>query len=360
MRAEHQWLGIRRTWASAGATELPSILVACLLAFVTSWAMTLVLSRFAPALGLLDHPGGHKQHADPVPAVGGIAIVLGLALGLPWLGRSMIVALAWVLLAGLLLFLVGLVDDRRGLSPRLRFVLQGVAALAMALGAGAVLNDFGSLLDGRTVLTLGVLAWPLTLFCVVGLINACNMSDGHDGVAGTQVALALLSAGLLLDRTSKVAAVALICLAALCGFLLWNAPWRGRARAYLGDAGSLPLGGLLAWVLVAASQGSPRAFEPVVALWLYALPLIDTVSVMWRRHNEGRPLFAPDQRHLHHVLARRGLAPRAVWLTISALALAFALVGVLAARGHWPAPLLALAFVLVALGYHGLLRRTDR
>lgn len=330
-----------------------------MLALTTTWVATWVLRHFAATLGLLDHPGGHKQHADPVPAVGGIAIALGLLVGLGWLGGAGMAALGAVLAAAALLLLVGLVDDRRGLSPRLRFVVQALAAVLMGAGGGLLLRDFGTLLDGHTVLALGWLAWPLTVFCVVGLINACNMSDGHDGVAGAQVLVALLSAGMLGGWDGRAGALSAVLPAALLGFLFWNAPWRGAARAYLGDAGSLLLGGLLAAVLVQSSQGDTRAFEPVVALWLYALPLIDTVSVMWRRHAAGQPLFAPDQRHLHHVLGRQGLGPRAVWLTITAVALAFAVVGIAAAHWHWPAPLLALTFVLLALAYHGVVRRTE-
>jgi len=338
---------------------LPFLLTAAMLALTTTWVATQVLRRFAGTLGLLDHPGGHKQHADPVPAVGGIAIALGLAVGLAWLGGAVVAKLCGVLVGAAVLLLVGLIDDRRGLSPRLRFVVQALVAVVMGVAAGVLLGDFGTLLDGQTVLTLGWLTWPATVFCVVGLINACNMSDGHDGVAASQVALALLAAGLLGGWGGPAGPLAAVLLAALLGFLFWNAPWRGRARAYLGDAGSLLLGGLLAAVLVYSSQGTGRTFEPVVALWLYALPLIDTVSVMWRRHSAGRPMFAPDQSHLHHVLARRGLGPRAVWLVITAIALAFAVVGVAAAHWHWPAPLLALTFVLLALAYHGLMRRTE-
>ncbi|MGD9583353.1 MAG: MraY family glycosyltransferase [Lysobacterales bacterium] len=333
--------------------------IAVLLAFATSWGMTLVLRRFAAALGLLDHPGGHKQHADPVPAVGGIAIALGLLAGLGWLGVATMAAFGAVLAAAAILLLVGLADDRRGLSPRLRFLVQALAAVVMAAGGGILLHDFGTLLDGHTLLSLGWLAWPLTVFCVVGLINACNMSDGHDGVAGSQVALALLATGVLLAWEGSLGRLAAVLLSAVVGFLFWNAPWRGAARAYLGDAGSLLLGGLLAALLVTSSQGAGRGFEPVVALWLYALPLIDTVSVMWRRHAAGLPMFAPDQRHLHHLLTRLGLGPRAVWLAITAIALVFAVVGVAAARCHWPAPLLAIAFVLLALGYHALMRRIE-
>lgn len=338
---------------------MQALLSAALLTLATTWVATLGLRRLAAALGLMDHPGGHKQHADPVPAVGGLAIALGLAVGLCWLGVATIVALAPLLIAAMLLLLVGLIDDRRGLSPRLRFAVQALAALAMALFGGVRLDDFGLLLGGSEVVRLGWLSLPLTVFCVVGLINACNMSDGHDGVAASQVALALWAVAVLGGGDPAVAALAPLLLAAVLGFLLWNAPWRSAARAYLGDAGSLLLGGLLAALLVRSSQGAEHAFEPVVALWLYALPLIDTVSVMWRRLAAGRPMFAPDQRHLHHVLARAGLAPRTVWLAITAIALAFAMVGIVAARGHWPAPWLAVGYLTLAMAYHARMRRAD-
>jgi UDP-GlcNAc:undecaprenyl-phosphate/decaprenyl-phosphate GlcNAc-1-phosphate transferase len=324
--------------------------------------LTALLARNARFLGLLDLPGGHKHHARPVPVVGGIAIATAIStIALQqWFSHSMTRADSFVLAAALMMLALGLWDDRHDLSPRARFIGQALAALLMAGFGGALLLDVGALVDGEHVVTLGWFAWPMTVFSIVGVMNACNMSDGMDGAAGSLALLAVVAAlWLAFDQgTSYVLLIALA--AALLGFLFWNAPLWHSARAYLGDGGSLFIGALLAWMLVSLSQGERRVFTPVAALWLYALPLIDTVSVMWRRMAEGRSPFQPDQRHMHHLLLRAGYAVRSAWLLILAVASAGASIAILATRYSWSEPLLAVAFLLVAMGHHLLTRAADR
>lgn len=324
--------------------------------------MMAVLIRWAPRLELVDEPGGHKHHHRAVPVVGGIAIALTCLIGV---AKSLYsgwadAATPYALLAALLMLGMGLWDDRHPLSPRLRFVGQTIAALVLAIFADVLLQDLGALLDGRHVLNLSWFAWPMTVFSVVGVMNACNMSDGMDGSAGGLALLALIGVLILLPFGSAAALLPLIAAAAVVGFLIWNLPWRGSARAYLGDGGSLFLGTLLAWVLVRSSQGEERAFAPVLALWLYALPLIDTVSVMWRRVAEGHSPFEPDQRHVHHLLLRAGMPTWRAWSLLMLVGAIGAALAIAAHRWQWPEPAMAAGFLLVALVHHLIARRADR
>jgi UDP-GlcNAc:undecaprenyl-phosphate GlcNAc-1-phosphate transferase len=324
--------------------------------------LTWLLARAAHAIGMIDHPGGHKHHARPVAMVGGLAVAMAIAATLA-IRPLPLTGAQWALLAAAFaMLLTGLADDRFRLTPAARLVAQAAAALLLAtLGDGA-LHDLGALFGGERTVALGWFVLPMTVFSVVGTINACNMSDGMDGVAGGFAVLALGGALLLAEGHAAAvhAPIVAAAIGAVIGFLFWNQPLLRSARAYLGDGGSLLLGTLLAWVMVHFSQGPDRAFAPAAALWLYALPLIDTVSVMWRRMAEGRSPFQPDQRHVHHMLLRAGLSTRTAWLILMLAALAGVTIAVVATRARWPEPLLAAVFLVVAFAHHFSMRHADR
>ena len=154
---------------------------------------------------------------------------------------------------------------------------------------------------------------PFTLFSVVGVINAFNMIDGLDGLAG---GLALIAAGWLAvlcltgPAPNPTAAYLLLTLVmVLAGFLAWNLrhPWRRKAKVFMGDAGSTLLGFALGWFMIDLSQGDEQAvMAPITALWIMALPLMDTITVMIRRLRAGQSPFAGDRQHLHHLLLATG------------------------------------------------------
>jgi len=301
---------------------------------------------------VLDRPGRHNAHRDPVPAVGGIGVVLGIALA--WLAAP---AATPALLPSALLVLLatGLLDDHRGLSARTRFVVQALVVLMLAFGADMLLRDFGALRPDGGLLAVGWLALPLTVFCALGLINATNMIDGSDGLAGT-LGLASLAgmAGLAAVAGRGDEAVLLFgACAALAAFLAFNLRIGGRpARVFLGNGGSMALGGLLAWAAIALSQGETRAFAPATALWLCAVPLVDTVSVMWRRLAARRSPFDADHQHVHHLLLRAGFGVNATLGLLLGLHLACMAAGIV--LEHWAvdARWRAAAFVALALALH--------
>ena len=130
---------------------------------------------------------------------------------------------------------------------------------------------------------------------------------------------------------------------AVAGFMLLNYrfPWRQRALLFLGDSGASWLGFVLAWFLISLSQDDPgagvqRAYAPVTAIWLLALPLMDTTYVMVRRARLGEPVFGSDRRHLHHLFLRSGYSVRQTWAAMTGAALLFALVGICAELRRWP------------------------
>lgn len=258
-----------------------------------------LLAKFAESLKLVALPGEHRQHRKATPMVGGLAIYVGLLFGMIMLDNSY----AKLLPALLLLCSVGALDDRYKLPSWSRFMMQGMASYMMILMTGAQLNSLGYLSPDSEWL-LGRWSVPMTIFATIGVINAINMSDGHDGLAGSLVLVVLTA--LLVSGAEP--ALILVTGFAVLGFLCLNVRlWRPRALIFMGDAGSTMLGLLLAYLLISHSQ-SDSGFQPVTALWFLALPLIDAVAVLLVRPMRRRSPFTADRIHYHHQLVDRGLS----------------------------------------------------
>lgn len=327
---------------------------------------TLCLALIPPArrIGLVDHPGVRKVHETVTPLTGGPAVLLAVATAAAWwLPDDRF--LHALLIGSVMMFFVGLFDDRHDLSALTRFLAQIAACLVMIIWGGVVLEDFGRLF-WNDVLELGVLAAPLTVFAALGVINSFNLIDGMDGLAGSifLVAAAGMALFAALAGQTQILWLLLLAMAAVGGFLLLNArwPWNQRAHIFLGDSGSMLLGFLLAWCFIVLGNDRPylaeRAFMPMTAVWLIAVPLLDTATQIWRRWRVGLSPLGADQHHLHHAFLRAGFSTGETWLNISLLALVLAGAGVLLELFGAPDYLSFWLFIAVAYGYYFYMRRT--
>ncbi|MCM8594280.1 MraY family glycosyltransferase [Accumulibacter sp.] len=317
--------------------EFAVLFGACLL---ISAAVIAVAAALARQLGIVDRPGGHKLHVAVTPFVGGFGVFAVLVCAMPVArflsggvaGGLDVPAIHGILLAAGLVFVTGLADDVWLIGFKPRLVVHALAALWMVYVGDVQLRSLGELFPDVDV-DLGVWGLPLTVFATIGLINAMNMIDGIDGLAGSVglVSLALLGlvTGLGGGGPYLVLIVALI--GGLAGFLFFNLRYPGnpRARVFLGDNGSMLIGFLLAWLFIALSQGEERAvMTPVTALWLFAVPLLDTVAVMLRRLWMGRSPFRADRHHLHHLFARAGFRVCDIVAFAAFMQLVFGFVGI--------------------------------
>lgn len=287
-----------------------------------------ILKPVARHIGLIDHPRVDTVHDLPTPLVGGIAMFIAFALAV--LSFDVSLSPYRLLFAGvLILVVVGVLDDFRELSPRQRFAAQIVASLAMSVGAGIAIGDFGRLISPDWTLSLGILAVPVTVFSTVGVINAVNMCDGLDGLAASLVLVTAGALGVVAWTGGELEACGILVLlgAVVLAFLVFNLRLDGNALVFMGDAGSMFLGFVLAWFLIRFSQGADRLMAPVTALWIFAVPLIDTVSIMLRRMLLGRSPFLGDREHFHHMLLAAGFSPKQALALMLLLALAAAGVG---------------------------------
>jgi UDP-GlcNAc:undecaprenyl-phosphate GlcNAc-1-phosphate transferase len=270
------------------------------------------------------------MHDGEIPVIGGLAMTAGLIIGGLYAHQSLAGYPFFVAALGILVT-IGALDDRYDLPAAVRFLAQMCAALLMIAGADVLVVDLGSVAFG-SVLALGWVSVPFTLLLVLTAINAFNMFDGSDGVAGVQGLIALLFLGLaaVLGGALQYLPLILGMIGCILGFLIFNWPSRRtrNVRAFMGDAGSTMLGFVLAWLSVELSQEPVRAISPMVALWIFALPVFDLFSSMLRRIRQGYSPFHGDSEHLHHILRRSGLSSRKVAQMVLLASTIFAAIGV--------------------------------
>lgn len=323
-------------------------------AVVTLLAMV-VLQPLAHRVGWLDRPGGRKDHGVATPVCGGLGIFAGIAVSTSFQLRSQPIPTAYLVGGGLLLA-VGLLDDLHDLRWWYRVAAQIVAALAMVYmgDGGPRVGHIPGFFTGQPV-ALGMYSAPFTVFATVGLINAINMCDGVDGLAGSQLMIALSAVAALgwSAGNDALASRALIVISAITVFMFFNMrfPWQSRARLFLGNGGSALLGYTLAWLLYRLTQNPQYPVNPVVAPYLIAIPLIDCLALMARRVSKGHSPFRADRNHLHHLLLDAGFAPGRVTLLLFAASVGIALLAILARVAQVPALVMVWFFIALTLAY---------
>jgi UDP-GlcNAc:undecaprenyl-phosphate GlcNAc-1-phosphate transferase len=280
--------------------------------FVVSYVLvgllTPVMRKIALAQGVLDRPNSaHKSHKKPVPYLGGVAIIIGVVLvsylalisikftwSNFWLATS-------VLGPALLMGLVGLWDDLKSLNPLPRFIGQSLAGLVVAIVL--VLNDNVGNPTGITFLDI-----LITVLWIVGICNSINFFDNLDGGAAGTVAIAAISLTYLAIAGNQylIASLSIVIAGSTLGFLIWN---RVPARIYMGDAGALFLGVLLAILTIRFKPTTETSISSfAIPILLLAIPILDTTVAVFSRLRRKVSPFQGGKDHLSHRLVRAGLS----------------------------------------------------
>lgn len=289
------------------------------------------VKRLAHCLGAVDAPGGRRQHDGHVPRLGGVAVaggavtavVAGRVLALPPFDRlaDQGWSLAWLAAASLVIVLVGLVDDVRGLGPRVKLAGQIAAALVAVAGGYAV--DLVTVPLTGTTVDLGVAGLVLTVLWIVAVTNALNLIDGLDGLAAGVALIASITLAIVSVLEGRPGGAVLgACLGgALLGFLPSNLP---PARVFLGDSGSLLIGFWLSILSLQAVQKTSTAVLLLASILALGVPLLDTALAIARRLVAAGPagVFTADREHIHHRLLRSGRSPRGVLAVLYAACVA--------------------------------------
>ena len=280
------------------------------LSLITVSVLTPMMRSIAKRYGVVDAPTeGHKTHKNPVPYLGGIAIALGVVSVtyvtslVSEFSRSTLLLASSVLIPAIIMCVVGLIDDLRNLNPWPRFIIQsffGVVISALLVSTDTLGSPFGNY-------------WidiPITTFFIVGITNSINFFDNIDGGASGALAIAAVFLFILSFQSGQflIAALSIVLAGATLGFLLWNKP---PARIYMGDAGALFLGILIASLTI---RFDPNPIDLIssfaIPLLLLAIPILDTSVAVASRIRRRISPFQGGRDHLSHRLMRMSFNKR--------------------------------------------------
>ncbi|MFT4037911.1 MAG: MraY family glycosyltransferase [Thermomicrobiales bacterium] len=291
-----------------------AVVVAFMVSLLATWCVRWAARRF----DWLDHPSRRKVHTNPIPLMGGIAMYAGFVVAVPVAhSRTVLQEGIYVLAGATLVLIAGIIDDRRGMSPRVKLLAQIAAAALLVIGG----------------VQIAFFPWPwinaaATIFWVVAICNAVNLLDNMDGLSGgvSAIACATFTILALLNGQIWVSVVSAVLFGAILGFLWFN--WN-PATIFMGDAGSLLLGFLLAVLAIKLRfPGVDQERTWIAPLLVLAIPILDTTLVTISRLRRGVSISAGGRDHISHRLLRTGMSVRQAVATIYGAALLCSLVAI--------------------------------
>jgi len=286
--------------------------------------LTPLVRTVALRIEILDAPTeSHKTHKEAIPYLGGVAIIIGTCLttylAILVSGQASALSLASaVLIPAVLMGVIGLVDDIKKLSPWPRFIAQNLFGLVIAVILIAT-STLGSP-TGNTIIDV-----VITTIWIVGITNSINFFDNVDGGASGAVAISAFFLAILALQNNQlfIGALSIVLAGSTIGFLLWNKP---PARIYMGDAGALFLGVLLATLTLRFNPNPIDKWSSFsIPLFLLAIPILDTSVAVISRLRRGISPFQGGQDHLSHRLMRAQLSKRQSVVTLWILTVFFSL-----------------------------------
>ena len=305
--------------------------VTFLVAFVIAVAVTPLAIRLAPKIGAVDIPKDNRRmHTKIMPRFGGLAIFAGSTI-------SMLIYLIFdpkiliITAGGVMIYLLGVLDDLKNLSPKVKFAGQLLVAIVMYMcdiRIEFITNYFGS---GNSQLGT-VLCFVITILWIVGITNTVNLIDGLDGLAaGTAAIVSLCIAYAAYIHGTYLAAGAMLALAGgALGFLPYNFY---PAKIFMGDGGSLYLGFMLSTLSVLGTVKSATFVSMIIPVLVLGVPIFDTAFAIFRRFVNRKPIMGADKGHLHHRLMNLGYGQRRATLMLYGITAIMGVAAVLYSRG---------------------------
>jgi UDP-GlcNAc:undecaprenyl-phosphate/decaprenyl-phosphate GlcNAc-1-phosphate transferase len=275
------------------------------LSFILGMMITVVLIppliKVATKWDIVDVPGERKVHLTSVPRIGGVAMLLGTLLPVALLLTNQAEIQAYII-GIMIILLFGALDDKYNIDYKWKFLGQLLATLVVIFYGGITIDTMSFLgnLDIPAYISI-----PFTIFALLGVTNAINMSDGLDGLAGGLSLLSLAGIALIAHVTvnNNIAIIALAVMGSILGFLRFNTY---PARIFMGDTGSQFLGFTLGVMVILLAQQEDTPISSFIPLLVLGLPIIDTLQVMLKRVRQRLSPFKPDKNHIHHQLLAIG------------------------------------------------------
>ena len=287
-------------------------------AFISASAIPWII-LYAHKRNLFDSHDERKIHSGNIPRLGGVGIVFSFLVTIAIMtifggafieGQAYILEIVPILISGFLVFLLGLVDDIRGVRAIVKLIVQILVAVGV-MAAGFVFRIV-SVPWGNHHLDLGLFSYPLTLFWIIGITNSINLIDGMDGLAGGVVFISSFAFALfaLEGKNNLSAEICFAIMGSSAGFLLYNLP---PAKIFMGDAGSLFLGFMMALLPLLGERIEGVGVGLASSVLILSIPIFDTLMAIYRRKRAGVSFFTADKGHLHHKLLDRGFTcPRSL------------------------------------------------
>ena len=305
--------------------------------FLAAFALTFIQMPFTIKLakkkGFLDVPKDERRvHKEPIPVGGGIAMVISVTILILYylpINKGLIMTI----LASLVIALSGLYDDKKDLSPKLKFLFQILAGVLLVLGGMKiefVTNPFDS---HDALLILNILSIPVTIFWVCGITNTINLIDGLDGLASGVSMICAISMFFITYRMGRyeVSIVCALVAGACLGFLPFNF---NPAKIFMGDTGALYLGFMLSYISISGFLKQAAILMIFVPVLILGVPVFDTAFAMVRRKLSGKSMVEADKGHLHHRLLKMGLNQRQTVVILYSISAIFGVLANLISRFH--------------------------
>lgn len=292
-------------------------IIAFLISFCIATLGTPFIILFAKRFGFVDVPDSRKVHQSLMPRVGGLAIVIGATTGLVYLHK--VIYVIWpILIGGIIILVIGVLDDKYTLSPRWKIVGQLLAACVVVFFGYDI--DFIRIPFFLEKINLGPFGFIIAIFWIIGVTNAINLIDGLDGLASgvSIIAMTTILTLALINGQMIIVALTSILIGSTLGFLLFNFY---PAKIFLGDTGSLFLGYCIATISLMGLYKSVTLFSLIIPIIILAIPIFDTFFAIIRRLMNKKNIFSPDKSHLHHRLLKIGFTHRQSVLIIYGFAL---------------------------------------
>lgn len=307
---------------------MEEVIVKIIMIVVTTFCFVALImpfiKRLALQIGAVDMPRTRHIHSKPMPKMGGIGIFLGFLLGYMFFSEPS-VQMNSILIGGFIIILIGLIDDMTELKPLIKFIGQLASACVIVFYGQFLLNDVSAF---GIYLHFGVLAYPITIFFILGCINCINLIDGLDGLSSGISSIYFLTVGIIAVMQGKFGldfVLSFVMLGSTLGFLVHNFH---PASIFVGDSGSMFMGFIISVIALLGFKNVTMT-SLIIPLLLIAIPILDTLFAIVRRLLKGESPSKADKFHIHHQLLNRNFSQTATVLIIYLIDLLFAFASIL-------------------------------
>lgn len=352
-----------------------NIAIVFLLALVTSFVTTPYTMRLAHKVGAIDMPDSRKIHKQPIPRLGGLAIITGFLVSVIYLlfvlyiegtiqfnssenyGIKLYGFLIGIIIIGITCF----IDDKKNISPFIKLFFQIFAAVVVTL-CGIKIDNISIPFIAKNLILSNVFSIILTIGWIIGITNAINLIDGLDGLSSGISLISCISL-LVIFISNNSSIISIILITALAGGIIGFLPFNfNPAKTFVGDIGSNFLGFSLAVISIMGVAKTYTVLVLIAPIIVLGLPIFDTIYAIVRRMIKGKSIkavFRPDNGHLHHRLMAKGYTQKQAVLILYCLSTIFGMFAIiLLSSSLWKALSFAIIiFAIAALGYKDVFKK---